>query len=188
MNGWLGKLAQNLKGNTYRPRAVRQVLIPKNQPGKFRPLGIPCIRDTVAQTGAMLVLTPIFEADLKPGQYAYIALHGHRHHALVLQPVGQEPQLLCRRPELAHVRFLVPVPLRSAHPVLSTPQIDAGHIGPQHLQDPHTLVLPAAALLHGLSPSTPHDRLCLCVGTLARVGYAKKSEVGESLQASLASE
>ena len=100
----------------------------------------------------------------------------------------KEPQLLWRRPELAHVRLLVPVLLRSAHLVLPTPQIDAGHIRPQHLQCPRTLVLPAAALVHGLSPSTPYDSFCLCVGTPARVGNAKESDVGESLQASLASE
>ena len=49
---------------------MRQVLIPKKQPGKFRPLGIPCIRDRVAQTSALLVLEPMFEADLQPEQYA----------------------------------------------------------------------------------------------------------------------
>ena len=68
---WLGELARDLRDGTYEPKPVRQVLIPKKQPGKFRPLGIPCIRDRVAQTSAMLVLTPIFEADLQPEQYAY---------------------------------------------------------------------------------------------------------------------
>ena len=68
---WLGALARDLKAGTYRPRGVRQVLIPKKQRGKFRPLGIPCLRDRVAQTAAMLVLSPVFEADLQPEQYAY---------------------------------------------------------------------------------------------------------------------
>ena len=51
-------------------RPVRQVLIPKKQSGKFRPLGIPCIREG-GQTAALLVLEPIFEADLQPEQYGY---------------------------------------------------------------------------------------------------------------------
>ena len=68
---WLGELARELKDGTYTPKPVRQLLIPKKQPGKFRPLGIPCIRDRVAQTSALLVLEPIFEADLQPEQYAY---------------------------------------------------------------------------------------------------------------------
>ena len=68
---WLGELARDLKDGAYTPKPVRQVLIPKKQPGKFRPLGIPCIRDRVAQTSALLVLEPIFEADLQPEQYAY---------------------------------------------------------------------------------------------------------------------
>ena len=68
---WIGELARELRDGTYEPKAVRQVLIPKKQPGKFRPLGIPCIRDRVAQTSALLVLEPIVEADLQPEQYAY---------------------------------------------------------------------------------------------------------------------
>ena len=68
---WLGELARDLKDGTYAPKPVRQVLIPKKQPGKFRPLGIPCVRDRVAQTSALLVVEPIFEADLQPEQYAY---------------------------------------------------------------------------------------------------------------------
>ena len=68
---WLGELAWDLKAGTYRPDAVRRVLIPKKRRGEFRALGIPCIRDRVAQTAAMLVLSPIIEADLPPEQYAY---------------------------------------------------------------------------------------------------------------------
>ena len=71
LDGWLGALVRDLKEGTYRPQAVRQVLIPKKQRGQFRPLGIPCLRDRVAQTATMLVLSPIFEADLEPEQYAY---------------------------------------------------------------------------------------------------------------------
>ena len=68
---WLAAVGEALRTGTYRPHAVRRVLIPKPGGVGERPLGIPRILDRVVQTAALLTLQPIFEADMEPTAYGY---------------------------------------------------------------------------------------------------------------------
>jgi retron-type reverse transcriptase len=67
---WLEGLQEELRSGRYAPKPLLRVWIPKSNGGR-RPLGIPTIRDRVAQMAVVLVIGPIFEADLLPQQYGF---------------------------------------------------------------------------------------------------------------------
>jgi RNA-directed DNA polymerase len=67
---FVAELAEALRNKTYQPAPVKRVMIPKTD-GTLRPLGIPTIRDRVAQMAVKLVIEPIFEADFCANSYGF---------------------------------------------------------------------------------------------------------------------
>jgi group II intron reverse transcriptase/maturase len=69
----LAALMRDLKKRRFRPRPLRRVYIPKGPGSKERrPLGIPGVRDRVAQEVVRRLLTPIFEPSFHDDSYGFI--------------------------------------------------------------------------------------------------------------------
>ena len=67
---FLQEIEQDLRAKSYRPQPVLRVYVPKGD-GRQRPLGIPTVRDWVAQQACKIVIEPIFEANFQKTSYGF---------------------------------------------------------------------------------------------------------------------
>lgn len=70
VTAYLSELGEELRKQIYQPQAVKRVMVDKEDGGQ-RPLGIPTVKDRIAQTVCKMILEPIFEADFEEGSYGF---------------------------------------------------------------------------------------------------------------------
>lgn len=70
IESYLKELGEEIRRQTYKPQAVKRKMIDKADGGK-RPLGIPTVRDRIAQTVCKMILEPIFEADFEECSHGF---------------------------------------------------------------------------------------------------------------------
>ena len=94
---FLQGLREELRSGDYRPSPARRKWIAKpGKPGKFRPLGIPTVKDRVVQCAVKQVLEPIFEADFQPVSYGFRPRRRAHDAIAEIQLFGTKPQSVDR--------------------------------------------------------------------------------------------
>jgi RNA-directed DNA polymerase len=81
----LRALRQDLKDGSFAPFPLRRVFVPKNET-EFRPLGIPAVRDRIAQEVVRRLLNPIFEPLFHDSSYGF--RQGRNCHMAIRQALA----------------------------------------------------------------------------------------------------